>query len=298
MPVIKKISQQTALILKPSWMVPDYLSQFRVSWNHKCVVSCIGGLVGAAVLSSPPSAVNALWPPFWSLFQGSLCGNSILVCVEEAKLRTTSPVAWTLQEKSCCWFMHGRLFDEISISVFLFNQEAHKDGAERSQTAVLKPDVQDFTTRWMFPASHVSVAEARSKWQPQKVVVGSLCWCVGASAPPLVEDWKSSLLVNWQSAPTICCSLLPRCCLPQKRGESVCVYIYFILFFPRSPRAFALTKPLLWAPTAHRVTFSPASRPMAGIFRMQNAAQSPILCRARSPCSRSHIWRRACVETT
>lgn len=139
--MIKKISQQTALISKPSWMVPDYLSQSRVTWNHKCVVSCIGGLVGAAVLSSHPSAVNALWPPFWSLFQGSLCGNSIVVCVEEAKLRTMSPVAWTLWKKLCCWFMHGRLFDEISISVFLFNQEAHKDGAERSQAAVLKLDV-------------------------------------------------------------------------------------------------------------------------------------------------------------
>lgn len=178
--------------------------------------------------------------------------------------------------------MHGRLFDEISISVFLFNQVVHKDGAERSQTAVLKLDVQDSCgmvvyraqgwfspSDWSWSVSRLTCYRHRSlvKVITRETGCGPLVLVCCVSVPPRVRIERARcccMAVNWQSAPTFCCSLLPRCCLLQKRGESVYVGVFF-----QSPRAFTLTKPLLWAPTAHRVTFLPARRRILGILRMQ-----------------------------
>lgn len=148
--------------------------------------------------------------------------------------------------------MHGRLVDKISISVFLFNQVVHKDRTERLQTAVLKLDVQDSTgcfwftymwdgslqgsgmvspsnwsvrwLMWLFPASHVTVTDAPVKVITRETACGLLVLVCCVSVSPWVRIQRARcwcITVNWQSAPTVCCSLLPRCRLLQKRRETL-----------------------------------------------------------------------------
>lgn len=95
------------------------------------------------------------------------------------------------------------------------------------------------------------------------------------------------ITVNWQSAPTFCCSLLPRCCLPQKRRETLeggCLRNFFSV----SPSVHA-HKAVIMSTNCTSCHIFARQETDIGHLENANATQPLILRRACAPCSWSYI---------